>query len=90
MKTFKASFYFLLLKLSLYFLFNYTMKVDSVEDGVSKLRQISRSTGQFPKAGIILESTVKHYVANLDNLYEQVIDFKHSLTKNIFSRFLSF
>ena len=68
------------------------MNVNSVDEGLAKLSRIvaegPEKRGQFHRASILLEATVKLYAANIDALYPQVLDFKLNLTKGVFSRYV--
>lgn len=63
------------------------MNVKSFEDGIEKLTRMASSplAGQFPKIAVILESTVKFYVANVDKLHPEVLEFQQNLTKGIYN-----
>ena len=65
------------------------MNVKSFEDGIEKLHRMASSplAGQFPKIAVLLESTVKLYVANIDNLHPEILEFQQNLIKGIYTRF---
>lgn len=65
------------------------MNVDSFEQGIQKLTEIAKEghEGQFPKAGVLLQSTVKLYAENVDQFCADVLEFKSSLSKGVFGRY---
>ena len=66
------------------------MIVQNFEEGHSQLSAFARSPecGQFLKAAVILESTVKFYSASVDSLHSEVLDYNATILKGVYSRSL--